>query len=195
MSAMAMRKVNRVLTEGGTMYVRGSMGDIKRYASIAQGPGERERTSPEGTVLSASIDSSSIIPGELHLDPLASAIERHQKLFVSRTGYVHGTYHNVFSFQFPMSSPGKSASSIDQPQSDRPLGGTSTVPAQLEQSPDPSTSVYDWSWIVSSIKWWSWYMSWWDLLQDARRTPVILFWGECGSGHWLFLICNFHWDS
>ena len=184
MAAADLRKVKRVLTEGGAIYVRGSLGDIARYDSIAQWPGEHERTSPEGTVLSVSIDSSSIIPGGMHLDPLASSIERYQKLFLSRTGYVHGKYHTVFAFQFPLSSAGKSPSSLGQPQPDLSLGGRSVMPAQIEQSSAPSTSVSDWTWIASPIKWWHWDMSWCGFWQDARRTPVIFLLGKVWARSW-----------
>ena len=100
MTAVSLRKAKRILNEGGIAYVRGSLGGIRRYASAKQGPEERERTSTEGAALSVAVDMSTIIDGELHLDPLAS-VEYRKKLFVTRSCLVRDEFPTVFAFQVP----------------------------------------------------------------------------------------------
>ena len=163
--------------------MRGSIGGIKRYASIAQGPEEHGVTSTEGTALSASIDSSSIFLGELQMGPLASAIERRRKLFVSLPVLAHGAYPTAFAFQFPQSQVSRSPSQIEPSQSDSSLGDSSASPATGWLSAPLSTSISTRSWVLSTFKWWNWDFTWWDFMRDAQHTPAITVMGKCGLGH------------
>ena len=87
------------------MCVRGSFGIVFRYANAIQGPDEHAKTTVDGALLSVSVDMSTIVDGELHLDPLASAIERHKKLFASRADFAHDVFPTVSAYQFPSVQP------------------------------------------------------------------------------------------
>ena len=135
MAALALRKFKKVLLNGGVVYVRGSLAGVTRYASVAQGPEDHEKTSADGCVLSVGIDLATIIEGGLRLGPLASRIEDMQKLFASRPGMRHEDLPTVFAFQFPTSSSLRPMSSSDSLPSDIIDSAVSPAPSQTTLHP------------------------------------------------------------
>ena len=180
MTAVALRKVKRVLLDGGVVYLRGSLGGVERYASVIQGPGEHEKTSIEGTVLSVSIDLATIIEGELQLGPLASAIERSRKLFVSRAGLVHEEFPTVFAFQFPSPPLLRRAGSSDSLPS-----GVIDSPAASVTHPSPAATpvLTFWMKLLAPLYWLRNY-TWWGFVHDARHTPAVILIGKAWAWTW-----------
>ena len=101
MNVYSLRKERKHLGDGGRLFVRTIMSGSTRYSVVKQGPGENERTTSSGAVFSVSVDLSTILPGELDLDPFASALEFHKRMFVSRTGASREVIPTVLVFQFP----------------------------------------------------------------------------------------------
>ena len=211
MTAPLLRKAKKLLTEGGAVHVRGSIDSIKRYATILQGPSEHEKTTAEGAVLSATIDPSTILPGELHLDPFASRIDRYKKLFVSRTGFVHEKFPTAFAFQFAQSRSSRASSVVDSISSAASDGVSVSAnlsqPTVVVDNVPPST----WSWALSVLKRWSNGFTWFGFLRDARHTPVIIVLGNMWkwawavpyvqlplgvvTALWLLSVCNVTWND
>ena len=190
MAAGRLRKMKKVLQDGGIVHVRGSMEGVSRYASIIQGPGEHEKTSIDGSVLAVSADMTTIMEGELHLDPLAAAIEKFHKLFVSRTGFVHEDIPTVFAFQFPSGAVSRRSSEAStNTKSDKPVsplshpGSSSGIKtfAPLADSPPSVQSRSIWSWISAPLRWFGWNFTRWSIIEDARHAPVIILLGKAWS--------------
>ena len=174
------------------MYVRGPIQEVQRDATLAQCPDEHERPTADGALLSVAIDLASILPGELSLDLMASAVEHRKKLFVIRAGIVRGCLPTVRSFQFPILDDGdttsvRSVGSFSPPMHP-PMPNLSDVSAKpLADVPTPALSIFavaPLSSVSDLIRLWSRNVSLITFIHNARHTPVILVLGKLWSWPW-----------
>ena len=82
-----------------------------------------------GAFLSVSVDTSTILPGELTLGPLASALHFHRKMFISRSALKHEVYPSISAFQFPAVESVVDSSTLTEP--------TPSLIPSVDVPPDP----------------------------------------------------------
>ena len=214
MSVYSLRKARKHLGGGCRLFVRTSLRGVTRYAVVEQGLGEHDRTTPVGAVMSVSADLSTILPGELHLDPFASSLDFHKRMFISRTCVFRDVSPTVLAFQFPPSFhlPEGDASQVSEiPQQDSPLvssqvfvsspSGANAHPSALPVDsvpsalnvPSPFTLFYwpgvilpPFHWMVNLAQTHILNRNWYDTLYDTRHTPAVLAFGKAWSLDWSF---------
>ena len=161
-------------------------------------------------MLSVSIESESVLPGEVCLGPLAPHIELRKKLFVSRAGHSRDEYRTVLESQFPITDPLAAGRSREETSAgDATLPGVSSLASYKDRLANVAMS--PWNWLFASPKWWSWNFTWRTVIRDARHTPAIPILGNmwewtwaapylkiplaCVTGIWLIRVLNVPWSS